>query len=109
MTTLQAKWTENEFLAYVLLFAAHADIVFKTEEKKHIKSIIEPEIYTKVLSEFSKDNGYAQVQKILSYQKENAAFSIEFILQEMKDLFNSDQHFHPMGRFTLANIRRLLF
>ena len=109
MTTLEIQWTQDEFLAYLLLFAAHADNVFKVDEKKHIQSIIEPEVYAKMDAEYSKDNGYVQVQKIMHYQKENDFFSIETIVQEMKNLFNSDDHFHSMEQFTLSNIRRLLF
>ena len=109
MTTLEIKWTSNEFLAYLLLFAAHADNVFKAEEKKHIQSIIEPEIYTKIFDEFSNDNGYVQVQKIMNYQKENDFFSIDSIVEQMKNLFYSDGQFHGMEQFTLNNIRRLLF
>ncbi len=109
MTTLEIEWTQNEFLAYLLLFAAHADNIFKAEEKRHIQSIIEPKVYTKMLAEFSKDNGYVQVQKIMNFQKENDFFSIDTIVEQMKNLFDSDGEFHSMEQFTLGNIRRLLF
>ncbi len=109
MTTIEIKWTPNEFLAYLLLFAANADNVFNAEEKRHIQSIIEPEIYNKMQDEFSEDNGYVQAQKILIYQKENKSFSIDRIIEELKKLFNADGQFNSMEQFTLGNIRRLLF
>jgi len=109
MTTLEVQWTQNEFLAYLLFFAAHADNVFNAEEKKHIQSIIEPEIYNKILDEYSRDNGYVQVQKIMNFQKENEFFSIDHIIEQMKCLFYSDGQLHGMEQFTLGNVRRLLF
>lgn len=108
MTTLQIKWSQKEFLAYLLIFAAHADNNFTTEEEKHILSIIDPWSYTKALAEFSKDNGFVQIQKIMKYQKANASFSIDLILHEMESLFYSDNYYHRMEKFTLASIRRLL-
>ena len=108
MTTSKNEWTKQEFLAYVLLFAAHADIQFKKEEKDHILSIVEPEVYEKMLAEFSKDNGYVRVQKIIIYQKLHDHFSTENIVEEMEKLFLSDSYFHRLEQYTLSNVRRLL-
>ena len=108
MTTSKSQWSKKEFLAYVLIYAAHADIHFKEEEKKHILSIIEPDVYEKIYKEFSKDNGYVQVQKIIIHQKLNDHFSTESIVEEMENLFLSDNHFHRLEQYTLSNVKRLL-
>lgn len=108
MTAQKNHWTQKEFLAYLLLYAAHADVQFKESERNHILSKIEQDVYEKAWKEFSLDNGYVQVQKILSFQKRSDYISNEFVIQEIQDLFLSDNHFHRMEKFTLSNIRRLL-
>ena len=108
MTTQKQHWTKNEFLTYFLLYAAHADIFFKEEEKKHILSKIKPDTFEKVLEEFSKDNGYVRIQKIIIYHQLNQYFTAENILKECKELFLSDNHFHLIEQYTLSNMKRLL-
>ncbi len=108
MTTQRIHWTKKEFLSYLLLYAAHADVRYKEEEKEHILSKIEPRVYEKILKEYSKDNGYQQIQKIIFYQKVTENFSTDMILKEIKALFLSDNYFHTMEKLMLSHIRRLL-
>ncbi len=108
MSTQPRQWTKKEFLTYLLLYAAHADIFFKEEEKKYILEKVEQQIFDKTLAEFSEDNGYVRIQKIIIYHHLNQYFSAESLLEECKELFLSDNHFHRLEQFTLSNMKRLL-
>lgn len=101
-------WSKKEFLTYLLLYAAHADIFFKEEEKHHILSKVEQPIYEKTLEEFSKDNEYVRIQKIIIQHHLNQYFSAESIIEECKELFLSDSDFHRLEKFTMSNMKRLL-
>ena len=108
MSTPPRQWTKKEFLTYLLLYAAHADIFFKEEEKDHILAKVEQETFDKTLKEFSKDNGYVRIQKIIIHHHLNQYFSAESLLEECEELFLSDSHFHRLEKFTLSNMKRLL-
>ena len=108
MSTQPRQWTKKEFLTYLLLYAAHADIFFKEEEKKHILKKVEKQIFDKTLEEFSQDNGYVRIQKIMIHHHLNQHFSAESILEECKELFLSDSDFHRLEQFTMSNMKRLL-
>ena len=58
------KWAPKQFLAYVLLYAAHADIHYKKEEKEHILSKVGDDAYQEAYEEFVQDNSYIQLRKI---------------------------------------------
>lgn len=108
MSTQPRQWSKKEFLTYLLLYAAHADIFFKEEEKKYILEKVEKQIFDKTLAEFSEDNGYVRIQKIIIHHHLNQYFSAESLLEECKELFLSDNHFHRLEQFTLSNMKRLL-
>lgn len=108
MPAFSINWTKQEFLAYLLLYAANADSRYTESEKNYILSKIEYPIYKKVLKEYSGDNDYQHLQKILSFQKQNNAFSPEIILVELYELFLADNHFHRMEKYMLATIRQLI-
>ena len=108
MNTPPWPWTHQEFLAYVLLYAAHADVDYREEERSYILSRIEYPIYRRIYKEYSQDNGYQQIQKIVAFQKDNPDLTSESILDEIKKLFLADNHFHRMEKLVLTTIRQLL-
>lgn len=108
MKSQNYHWTKKEFLTYLLLYAAHADIFFREEEKNHILKKVETDTFEKTLEEFSQDNGYVRIQKLMVYHQLNRFFSVEDIMEECKELFLSDNQFHRMEEFALANMKRLL-
>lgn len=100
-------WTSEEFLAYFLMYAAHADVQFQRPEKEHILNKVGPEIYSKIEEEFNRDHNNTQLQKILDYQLERRPFPPTVLIEEMRDLFLSDDKFHQLEQFVLSNMRRL--
>ncbi len=109
MTTLpQPQWTHAEFLAYFLLFAAHADIQYNDDERRHILSKVDQNTYDRVWTEFSNDTDYMQIQKIIQYYELRPTLSLANLLEELRALFLSDNHFHLMEKATLNSMRRML-
>ena len=92
------KWDHQEFLAYFLLFAAHADIQYNDDEQQHILSKIHPNTYEKVWSEFSSDNDYTQIQKIIQYYQINPELSLACTYGRTQSIIFGRQSFSPNGK-----------
>lgn len=107
MSTQQIIWTRQEFLAYLLLYAAHADTQYDDSEKAYILSKIEYPVYKKIWKEFVLDNDYQHLKKILAFQEINPTITAESIMNELYELFLSDNHFHRMEKYMLSSIRQL--
>lgn len=108
MPTKNVLWNKHEFLAYLLLYAAHVDARYSESERNYILSKIEYPVYKKVLKEFERDNDYQHLQKILTFHRINQAFTTDTILVELYELFLADNHFHRMEKYVLSTIRQLL-
>ena len=97
-------WTNDEFLAYTLLYSAHADYFFDDEEKDLILSKINNNIYENILQEISKDNDYQSLQKILSYTQEHKFSNneIDLLLYEIELLFMCDGEYDILEKGNLV-------
>lgn len=86
------EWSRAEFEAYLLIYCAHADFVKSEKEKALILEKVSAETYSKMNSEFEKDNDYQSIQKILN-AAENFALSAEditILLNEINAIFEAD-------------------
>ncbi|MGB0897106.1 MAG: hypothetical protein ACPGU9_01890 [Flavobacteriaceae bacterium] len=103
-------WTNDEFLAYTLLYSAHADYFFDDEEKDLILSKIDNNIYDDVLRELSKDNDYQSLQKILAYTQEHKFNNneIDLLLYEIELLFMCDGEYDVLEKNMMMNLTHLL-
>jgi len=103
-------WTNDEFIAYTLLYSAHADYYFDDEEKDLILSKINNDIYDPILKELSKDNDYQSLQKILSYTQEHKFNNneIDLLLYEIELLFMCDGKYHTLEKNMMMNLTHLL-
>jgi len=99
-------WTRDEFLAYVLMFAAKADFSEGQEETEFIKDEVGEDIYDDIHEEIEEDNDAQRIAKILDYV--NASdFDKEYadmLYHEISDLFMADGEFNTMEK----NLRRVL-
>lgn len=110
MQNFDTQWTREELKAYVLIYGAHADFVESKEEIEVITSKIGQNSYSKMHSEFQKDNDHQSISKInttlerLGYtQNEKIA-----LLLELKKLFESDGRFDITERNMFSALERLL-
>ena len=107
---MDTNWTRKEFKAYILLYAAQADFNISAEEKEMIISKVDKNSYEKIQKELKKDNDYQSIQKI---QKniEIHSYSQDFLenlINDIKEVFFSDDNFDVLERNMLMFLKRVL-
>jgi thiosulfate/3-mercaptopyruvate sulfurtransferase len=104
------KWSKNELIAYILLFAAHSDFKESNEEKNIIISKVDMNTFQKICSEFENDNDYQAIQKIengLAHHNFSKA-QIDDLLLEIKLLFNADHDYNILERNMMLFLKKIL-
>ncbi|PHS07552.1 MAG: hypothetical protein COA88_08495 [Kordia sp.] len=103
-------WTNDEFLAYTLLYSAHADYFFDDEEKDLILSKVDNNIYDNILKELTKDNDYQSLQKILAYTNKHKFNNneVDLLLYEIELLFMCDGEYDALEKNMMMNLSNLL-
>ena len=89
------SWTKDEFLAYLLIYAAQINQIETEEEKEFIESRFDSEILKKVYKEINSDNDYQRIQKVMVYTYQNNYLSqdLDDLLKEIKELLECDGRF----------------
>ena len=102
-------WSRDECLAYLLLYAANADYVFKEVEYTFINDKVGSPVYEKVLLEFEADNDYQRIQKLLrGFESLNySAKDIEQLLNEIEALFLCDEEYCLLEQNIMRLLRKL--
>jgi ABC-type ATPase with predicted acetyltransferase domain len=104
------NWTKEELMAYVLLYAAHSDLVEDNHERNIIADRVDRQTFQAIHDEFSADNDFQSIQKILAsiekhdYNKDE----IEKMLIDIKALFYADGDFDIREHSMLMFLKRLL-
>ncbi|WP_299116766.1 sulfurtransferase [uncultured Winogradskyella sp.] len=104
------NWTKDEFMAYILLYAAHSDFKEDNHERNVIISKVDMHTFQKIHDEFSNDNDYQCIQKILaSVEKHNySSENMDQILADIKGLFFADGDFDIKEHSMLLFLKRIL-
>lgn len=109
MTTQNTEWTFEEFRAYLLLFCAYTNYTETDEERMLIRKFTDAESFERIYEEFSRDNDYQSIQKILGtvdrldLDREN----IDELLKQAVQLFNADGVYDILERNMFRNLKRL--
>jgi len=107
---MKTNWTKEEFKAYLLLFAAHANFSENKAELNFIKTRVGAKNLAHIHDEFDADNDYQQIQKIestvdrLGYKKDD----IENLLLDVKALFISDGEIDILEENLFRGLRHIL-
>jgi signal transduction histidine kinase len=110
MKEVVTDWTENEFKAYVFLYAAKSDYTESPEEKKVIRSIVDAESYRTIHREIDQDNDYQSIQKIL-YNVEKYNYTqkdIDQLLKDVRNLFRADHEIDLLEENMFLALKKLL-
>lgn len=103
------EFTKDEFFAYLLLYAAKADMVEEPEETEFILSKVPESTYSAIHKIFEKDSDQQRLDRILenvrshNYKQETP----EDLLQEIEQTMKSDGVFDAAERTVFFGIRRL--
>lgn len=110
MKSITTHWTSDEFLAYTLLYTAHADYILNTQERDMILTKVNVQAYDKISRELSQDNDYQSLQKILTYTHEHKYESkdIDTLLHEIELLFMCDGEYDILEKNMMMSLTKLL-
>ena len=92
MENLKIFWSKDEFLAYLLIYAAQINQIETEEEKEFISSRFDPKILKNIYKEINNDNDYQRIQKVMvyTYQKSYQSQDLDNLLKEIKELLLCD-------------------
>ena len=95
MEDLKISWTKNEFIAYLLIYAAQANQIETKEEKEFIESRFDLKMLKNIYKEINSDNDYTRIQKVMVYTYQNNYLSqdLDDLLHEIKELLLCDGRF----------------
>ena len=95
MEDIKLSWTKDEFLAYLIIYAAQINQIETEEEKEFIESRFDSKILKKVYKEINSDNDYQKIQKVMVYTYQNNYLSqdLDDLLKEIKELLECDGRF----------------
>ena len=104
------QWNYNDFLAYILLYAATIDMDVTVEEKEFLFSKIDKKKYEDVLYVFKKENDGERLKTIISFKdkfyKDDEAK--DKLLRDIKEMFLTDQKFSPLEVAVYNGLRRII-
>ena len=95
MGDTKLTWTKDEFLAYLLIYAAQINQLETAEEKEFIESRFDSKTLKKIYQEINNDNDYQRIQKVMVYTYQNNYLSQDLydLLKEIKELLLCDGRF----------------
>ena len=95
MENIRIPWSKDEFLAYLLIYAAQINQIETEEEKEFIESRFDSKILRKIYKEINNDNDYQRIQKVMvyTYQKNYLSKDLDDLLKEIKELLLCDGRF----------------
>ncbi len=110
MKEINLNLNENEFKAYLLLYAAHADLKLAKEEKMKILSFVNPAHYQKIYKEFSRANDIEKLETILGHREKffSTDKDIERLLEDICGLLQCDSKMNLQEKSFFILLRKLL-
>ena len=95
MENIRISWSKDEFIAYLLIYAAQINQVETEEEKDFIESRIDSQILKKIYKEINNDNDFQRIQKVMvyTYQENYLSQDLDHLLKEIKELLLCDGKF----------------
>ena len=95
MENIRISWSKDEFIAYLLIYAAQINQIETEEEKEFIASKIDSQILKKIYKEINNDNDYQRIQKVMvyTYQEKYLSQDLDSLLREIKELLLCDGKF----------------
>ena len=95
MENIRISWSKDEFIAYLLIYAAQINQIETEEEKEFIASKIDSQTLKKIYKEINNDNDYQRIQKVMvyTYQENYLNQDLDNLLREIKELLLCDGKF----------------
>jgi hypothetical protein len=102
-----STYTFQDFIAYLMIFAANSDLEFTTDEKEYIINKVGRFQYEKMNTLFQSHSDYEAIEFILELKKEYVdADGNEDMLALLKRVFFTDNDFSTLEQNTLIALAR---
>jgi len=104
------SWTFQDFLTYLLIYAAYADHIFNDKERDYIKRKVEAEEYNKIITIFhahSEEERLKFVKLLWGKHATDLATQSE-MRKEMVKLFFADEEYSMLERDFFSDLKRKL-
>lgn len=104
------NWTEEEFKAYLCIYAADSNFEYHIEEKKLIESKFSSETIDKIKEETDDLNDYQRSHIIIEYvkSKDYTQAQLEKMLAEMKEVYLSDGNFDKYEQSIYNMLKKIM-
>lgn len=101
---------EEEFHAYMLLFATHADFEDKESEKEFVLSKVDRETLERVKKLFDRQNDIQRIDTIRDsfHALGKSKNDLDALVKELTALFNVDGEFNQVEHNLLIGLKRIL-
>ncbi|MBT3252189.1 MAG: hypothetical protein HN729_07160 [Candidatus Marinimicrobia bacterium] len=105
-----SKWSYNDFKAYLLLYAANADLIVVKEEEDILKQIVSKKRLSKLKKLYSASSDYEIIQTIMSFKEKYFSSDDEKdkLLDEIKKLFMADSDYSILEKNTFIALQKIL-
>lgn len=103
-------WTREQFMAFILFYAAHADMECTEEERQIVRNIISEEQLPEIESEYQRLTDFERIEVIQSYKNNYFANTGQkaVIIEELKHLCNADGEYDIMEKNLVMMLGRIL-
>lgn len=108
---MNAVWSKNEFVAYVLLYVAHCNHIETEEESSYILAKIEESVFNKMHTEIVMDgDDDLKLNKIKEYLSDEHYSETEKkeLLQQIKEVIFADGTVDSLERKVYKSLQELL-
>ena len=104
------NWTYQDFLAYVLIYAAASDFNISQEEKEYIQKRVEKDEFDKILKCFSKHSEFERIEvvKTLGKKFSNDIGSKSEIRKELVKLFYADDDYSILEKNFFLMLKKIM-
>jgi len=110
MSETVENWTYNDYLAFIMIYAASADLNIQESEKMLIRERVGDECYEKVMGIFEERNDMERIEIILQFKAEHIKDEAEKekVLSDMKDVFMADKDYSTLEQNIFMAVQKLL-
>lgn len=104
------NWSKNEFLAYVLLYAAHCNFFESKEEENYILTRVNEATYHRIHTEVVIDSDEDSLNKIQQYISDNNfdEKEKEALIKDIKNVFFADGSVDVLERKVFGILKKII-
>jgi len=104
------KLSHEEYLAFILIYAAYADLEMNRDEAERILDCIDREVFVETHRYFLKLNDKQRLDVVLAQKSQylGTKESVEITLDEIKNLFKCDHKMLPIEQFYYNFLKKQL-